>query len=188
MNITLKLPISPATFFLPIPHLRRRHLPLHVPHHLPHTGPLFRRLRGTQQPHLHHQQSLHLIKHPTQPTVHHRQHVPHAPPLPHPLHQHKLLRLRLHLNRPPPTHHLQHQRPERINIRTRRWFPRPCELRRKIPQRSHHTCGARVRTVLVKLGQTKITQPSVHLVVQQNIPRFHVSVNHRLLPLLVQIN
>ncbi|KAH1226533.1 hypothetical protein GmHk_11G033169 [Glycine max] len=165
MRITLKLPIS-TTFFLPLhQHLRRRHLPLQVPHHLPHTRPLLRRLRRTRQPHLHHQQSLLLIKHPTQPGVHHRQHVPHAPPLPHPLHQHKLLRQRLHLNRPPPTQHLQHQSPERINIRARRWLPGSCELRRKIPQRSHHTCRARVRTVLVKLRQTKITQPSVHLVI-----------------------
>ncbi|WVZ05415.1 hypothetical protein V8G54_018761, partial [Vigna mungo] len=183
------LVVAITTIFFPVNHRRRRrHLPLQIPHHLPHAGPLLWCLRGTQQPHFNHHQNFHLIKRATQPGVHHRQRRPHAPPVPDPVHQHQLLRQCLHLNGPPSAHHLQQQRSESVNIRTGGGFPRSCEFRCKVSHRSHHTCGARVGTMLVKLGQPKIPQPPIHVTIQQNVPRFDVSVNHRLFPLLMQIH
>ncbi|RDX79029.1 hypothetical protein CR513_40592, partial [Mucuna pruriens] len=105
------------------------------------------------------------MKSPIQPGVDHTKHGPHAPPLPHPVHEHELLRQRLGLNGSSPTRYLQHECPKRINIRTCCWFPRSCELGCKVAQCSHHPRRAWVRTVLVKLGQTEIPQPSVHFAV-----------------------
>ncbi|PON45827.1 LOW QUALITY PROTEIN: hypothetical protein PanWU01x14_256080 [Parasponia andersonii] len=155
----MRVILKPATTaaFLPIKPIGRRNrlgqrrLPFQVPNHVSHSGPGLRPVIRTQQGQLDHHNSLKLIKHAPS-RVHHIQDGSNSPLLPHPIHQNELLGQSFGLNGPPPAHGLQQKPTKCKHIRARRGLPCSGQLRRQVPQRSHHPGGRGVRTVLVQLG------------------------------------
>ncbi|RID69115.1 hypothetical protein BRARA_C01231 [Brassica rapa] len=163
--------------------LRNTFVPVQVPQHHSHRRPRPPLRMAAQQPHHERQPRLLLIVTRSEPRVHRAEHLPARVHLHHPIGQEEAPGVR----RLPPGDDLQQHNAERENVGSGRGVSVAGELRRHVPDRADDDGGVGEGSALVEPGEAEVSEPRVHLIVDEDVARFNVSVDHDLLPLLVEV-
>nr|GMD57794.1 hypothetical protein TorRG33x02_269960 [Ipomoea batatas] len=163
--------------------LRQLQTTAQILNHPPHARPCPRLGVSTQQPKLQHHLHLRFRIPIPQIRIHCLQNIAINPPGKHPIHQDEILvrhvpRLQRHF----PARNFQHQRPERVHLAALRRLAAPRQLRRQVPQRSHHAPPLAV----VQSRQAEPSDLAVEFAVQEDVAGVYFSGNIRgLIPFFV---